>query len=113
MEKYPDLFVLASDYDREGLDGRRNSRALDGRPRVQFTYEKTQHEFTITHPKLSTGDVQILMDFYQSNKGREFEFDNPEDGKTYICIFYSGPKFSDFVVNRKDVTFIITGEEAQ
>lgn len=109
MEQYPDLCVFGDDYDRVDLDGRRNSRTLDGRPRVQILWEGEQQEFSITHPQLNVSQVNDLLNFYRRNIVLEFEFKDPVDEKIYICMFYSAPKFSRFNMEKKDVTFKIAG----
>lgn len=110
MERYPNLSVLVDDYERDALDGRRNSRTLDGKPRVQIMYESLQHEFHVTHPALNVDQVQTLIDFYNDNKTREFEFEGPDDGEIYVCVFYSPPKFGNYIANRKSVSFVLAGE---
>lgn len=109
MERYPELPILSDTFDTVVLDGRRNSRTLDGRARVQIAQDDLQYEFTITHPSLKRAEVNTLLDFYRDNLVMEFEFYNPEDERVYICMFYSPPAYSDYVADMKNVTFTLAG----
>lgn len=109
MERYPDLCIWVNDFDRTDFDGRRNSRDLGGRPRVQILFDGSQQEFKITHPQLKPSEIDSLLSFYKDNLVKEFEFHNPEDSKIYTCLFWSAPKFSRFNGLLKDVTFTLAG----
>lgn len=109
MERYPEFSILSDTFDTVVLDGRRNSRTLDGRARVQIMQDELQYEFTITHPNLKKHDVKTLLDFYRDNLVIEFEFYNPDDDQVYICMFYSPPVYSDYIVDMKNVTFTLAG----
>lgn len=111
MNKYPDFPILAADFNHTIDDGRRNSKTIDSMPRVQILTDEASHEFSVTHPALLPDEVEQLLKFYRENLMLEFEFYNPSDGKTYICIFYSAPEFGNFIALRKDVTFVLAGRE--
>lgn len=109
MEQYPDLPVFIGDYNREDLDGRRNSRTADGMPKVQILWDGRQSEIKITHPQLDRAQSDEIVSFYERNIVLEFEFLNPEDDKTYICMFYSPPRYGRWNRGLKDVSFTLAG----
>lgn len=76
--------------------------------RPMFT--RATYDFRIEYAALTIAQIEVLEQFFVNNKGSEFNWLNPQDGKTYIVRFVED-KLSSKQISKEIYTISIPLEE--
>lgn len=105
MANYPDIpgeFRIGTQLHKE------LNLSPSAQPKITGITNVPVHRITISHKKATLAQRQLVRDFYATNRRITVQVD-PQDGRTYDCLFEREPTYRIASGNSVDITVNFLG----
>ncbi len=107
MASYPD-FAQHTSSTCTPYDNIQSDRSTSGRIRTRVLGSRLRYSFSVLHVALTAEKKETFIDFYNTNRGKIFDFTFGADGQAYEVVFVGTPSITPIKVSGGEWRFNVT-----